>query len=221
MTIGLETMPYLTPEQRALASSVRGTTQRAADELLRTHGPILPFDNLIALGNLGIVIAAHTFDGSRGIPFSHWALCRALCSMLDGAPVDHKPDGVAAAMRAAMLFLSRELHADLSPIDSDHPLEDEAACQAIEDAIIVAMVEAARPRDANVESWSKPCAAIDRAAKALRPEQRKILELLRAGEYDLRSVTRGRNLDYWTLLEDYRAIIRAIRSEIAAPSPVA
>jgi RNA polymerase sigma factor for flagellar operon FliA len=56
----------------------------SARQMWRTVGRSATLDDLLSFGREGLLVAARTFDASRGVPFRRWANLRIKGAMIDG-----------------------------------------------------------------------------------------------------------------------------------------
>jgi RNA polymerase sigma factor for flagellar operon FliA len=64
-------------------------------------GPLVAFDDLVSWGTLGLIQAVDRFDGSRGRPFTSFAIPRVRGAIIDGLrQADRVPRNTRRAMRA-------------------------------------------------------------------------------------------------------------------------
>src|SRR5580692_315811 len=54
------------------------------DQIRRQLGRSLHLDDLVSYGHEGLLLAARTFDESRGVPFRRWANVRVRGAVIDG-----------------------------------------------------------------------------------------------------------------------------------------
>jgi len=69
--------------QDALVLSHMGMVKRVAVHLKARLPPFMELDELIQVGMIGLIEAAHSFDGARGFEFEHFALSRVRGAILD------------------------------------------------------------------------------------------------------------------------------------------
>jgi RNA polymerase sigma factor for flagellar operon FliA len=58
--------------------------QIVAHQMRRQLGPSLHVEELASFGHEGLLVAARSYDGSRGVPFRRWASLRIRGAILDG-----------------------------------------------------------------------------------------------------------------------------------------
>jgi RNA polymerase sigma factor for flagellar operon FliA len=76
--------PPLTPDQRALVAKHASLVERLMRTMPSFFASTMGRDELCALGYMGLVEAAQSFDATVGAPFEVFATARARGAMLDG-----------------------------------------------------------------------------------------------------------------------------------------
>jgi RNA polymerase sigma factor for flagellar operon FliA len=108
-----------------LAESHRDLPRRAAAIVYRRVHPHVDFDELVALGNVGLVEAAARFDPDRGISFPAFAWHRVQGAIIDGVrrltSLPRRAWRQLVALRAASAYL--EHHAATETQDTTEPLD--------------------------------------------------------------------------------------------------
>ncbi len=141
---------------RAPANDVGPSTDPLVDELtlvrqlagalVRRLPPHIELDELIALGNLGLVEARRRFDASRGVPFAAFAALRIRGAMLDGLRAEDlisrdERSRVRRDEQATPSAVRVELDADLDHSDGVLPADE-----LLERRQLLAALKAALPK---------------------------------------------------------------------------
>jgi RNA polymerase sigma factor for flagellar operon FliA len=77
-------LPADAPEVVARVSGALSVVRFAARKIRRQLGTALDFDELYAMGNLGLLDAARTYDAEYGVRFEAWAYLKVRGAIIDG-----------------------------------------------------------------------------------------------------------------------------------------
>lgn len=72
------------PEVLARVQECLDLVQIVARQVRRQLGPATQLDELVSFGHEGLLVAARSFDPSRGVPFRRWANLRIRGAVIDG-----------------------------------------------------------------------------------------------------------------------------------------
>ncbi len=182
------------PEVVARVKEGLDLVEHLARQLRRQLGPYAPHDELVSQGRETLLIAARSFDPSRGVPFRRWANLRVRGAMIDAIRAQGTlPKRVYAQLRA--MKAADRVHEAADEEDSaNRPQTEDAADARISERLASAAAAMAlgfvtyKPSedlDAVPESAADPEQAAGhaeimeaiRAAIAERPEaERKLLQ---------------------------------------------
>jgi RNA polymerase sigma factor FliA len=111
--------PTTSPRQRTIATEDLELVRRIAGHLARRLPAHVERDELVALGNLGLVEARARFDASRGVPFAAFAARRIRGAILDGL---RSADPLTRAERSRRRALTLEvecMHVESAAADAE------------------------------------------------------------------------------------------------------
>lgn len=200
--------------------SVPGLVERAAYEVCRQYGKLLPLPELVSLGHVAVVVAAQTYDATYGVAFATWAFYRAIGGMLDGARRERRVRRLAWAARAACAYLGLERHPTEAEMfsASDQELDGQLAslCDGVVGAMVSGAAAAPDPEEdvAEREAWAYAVDGLREVLGELRPEQRELLELCYAQDLTLKRAAEVQGKNYFKLIEDHQALLKILGARL-------
>jgi hypothetical protein len=212
----------LTRDERNLVKSVPGVAERAVRDVCRRHGGNPRNPDLLQRAHLGIYKAALSHDPEVG-PFLQWAYYKATSAVMDGLKADRRQRKVLIAARiAGCIYLATKRHC---PEKIDPGATEDELFEGLVDigqehvvAAFVGATVAAEPPEGEEdlierEAWAKARQVLGAELARLREDQRELLTAYAHGR-DLKSVATGRGVNYWALLDEWRALLRMLRARL-------
>ena len=201
----------LTARRRSALVAAKGLVDRLAKIYGRRYEGLIDADELVALGNLGLVEAAAAFDASRGVPFEGFAWEYVEGRMRRGVRKGVRHKKLGADLRHVAC---RSLEAELGPYVDPYRQTDSERVPRVDrmvDSAVTAMVVGLTrgPRDAEEAL----------AEERLRRDVRTAIAHLDGREREVMEAcfSQGRELGEWADAEGvpYRTAQRVMKSALA------
>lgn len=213
----------LTSDQRTLIRSVPKVPALVVIEIRNRFGALLPKDEMIAAANLGVALAAWTYEPQSGTPFQQWAYYRAMERVLDACRREMVQRRIRAAQGAVFGFLLAEpSQRERNPFEeTDESLKGEL--RGLAKQMLLSMMHAdpgpaPEPETMMVEreTWVATRAALARVIDGLDEEDRKIIHTVYEANHHFTEAARLLAMPYWTLVRRHHSLMGALRKRFAA-----
>jgi RNA polymerase sigma factor for flagellar operon FliA len=215
----------LTEEQKALVASASDQVELIARRMAPRLRAYFELHELVALGHLGLIEAAQSYDATLGVPFSGYATFRVRGAMLDAAK---KEAGQAKVLLLAARSAGCE-YASMIPAAGNVLTEGEdesrARLRAMSDGIVASMFAAlagAHPHASADEAFAsreqreQAITALDSATRMLPERERRLVDLHYRDSLDLKDVARELRVSYSTCRRYHQAVLERLGKQLRA-----